>query len=213
MKVCCKCDTKKELGEFYSYELDRIRSRCKKCMIDESISHRNKRREELEYLRQDINVSVELNEKTCRKCKQVKDITQFPKCSKLKNEKSSYCKQCHVVNAQRWAEQNPERVLLKSAKLRATAQSVPFNISVIDISIPETCPICDTVLESGIGKGQYYPHAPSLDKIEPAKGYVKGNVWVICKKCNIKKHDMTVDSMREFANRIEYALNQLRISQ
>lgn len=90
----------------------------------------------------------------------------------------------------------PERRLLAIAKCRAKRQGIPFDITVEDIIIPEYCPILGIKLEQGHGNGYHREgNIPSLDKIIPAKGYVKGNVWVISWRANKLKNDATVEEL------------------
>ena len=46
------------------------------------------------------------------------------------------------------------------------------------------------------------PHnnSPSLDRFYPKLGYVKGNVFLICWRCNNLKRDATANELRTIAN-------------
>jgi hypothetical protein len=39
------------------------------------------------------------------------------------------------------------------------------------------------------------PNSPSLDKIIPSKGYIKGNVWVISNRANTLKNDASLQEL------------------
>jgi hypothetical protein len=41
--------------------------------------------------------------------------------------------------------------------------------------------------------------SPSLDKIIPSRGYVKGNVMVVSSKANLMKSDASVTELRDFS--------------
>jgi hypothetical protein len=43
------------------------------------------------------------------------------------------------------------------------------------------------------------PNAPSLDKVDPTLGYVKGNVRVISMRANWLKQDATVEQLEQIA--------------
>lgn len=88
---------------------------------------------------------------------------------------------------------NLPKVMLKNARSRAKAQQVPFNLNLDDIVVPEFCPILGVKLEIGTR------HGPSLDKINPEKGYVKGNIQVISAKANAMKSDATSEELKKFA--------------
>lgn len=79
------------------------------------------------------------------------------------------------------------------AKGRAKKYGIPFNISVEDIFIPNLCP----VLGIRLFKGDKVLHdgSPTLDRIVPEKGYVKGNVVVISHKANRIKNNGTLEEL------------------
>ncbi len=91
---------------------------------------------------------------------------------------------------------NPELVLIKSAKERAKKYGYSFNLTREDVHIPEYCPLLGLKLESQIGKGKSTDCSPTLDKIIPEKGYVKGNVWVVSMKANRMKNDSSLEEMK-----------------
>ena len=75
------------------------------------------------------------------------------------------------------------RRMWRSAKKRAIDSQVPFDISPDDIVIPEFCPIFGIRLEINRGRG-FQPSSPSLDRIIPSLGYIKGNIQVISYRAN-----------------------------
>lgn len=90
-----------------------------------------------------------------------------------------------------------ESELLKQAKYRAKKNNLDFEIELEDIVIPKICPILNIPLFSS--KGHSGPNSPSLDRIDPSKGYVKGNVQVISHKANTIKSDATLQELLDFA--------------
>ena len=101
---------------------------------------------------------------------------------------------------------NAQHYLWKRAKDRATKYGLDFNIEESDIVIPDMCPILEVPFEWGV-KGNY-EYSPSLDKIDPTKGYVKGNVCVISKKANSMKNSATYEELKKFCkNVLRYSLN------
>jgi hypothetical protein len=86
---------------------------------------------------------------------------------------------------------NPESYLLARARHRAKTDGLPFDLHLADIVIPETCPILGVPLARQAGSCAG-PNSPSLDRIIPALGYVKGNVQVISHKANSLKRDGTL---------------------
>lgn len=93
-------------------------------------------------------------------------------------------------------KKTPEGIILANAKRRAKRDGLPFNIELEDIVVPEFCPILDIKLEYNWGGKSPAPNSPSLDKIYPEKGYVKGNVKIISHKANRMKSDLTPAQIR-----------------
>ena len=94
----------------------------------------------------------------------------------------------------KYKEENPEKILWKTAKMRAKKQGVPFDITVEDIGkIPLTCPVLGIPLI--IGKGKSTDNSPTLDKYKPHLGYTQGNVSVISHKANQIKSNATTDEV------------------
>lgn len=88
-----------------------------------------------------------------------------------------------------------EVVMFHRAKQRARLRGIPFTITLEDIFIPERCPIFDCVLVRNKGGKRALPNSPSLDRIVPERGYVPGNVRVICFKANTIKSNATKDEL------------------
>lgn len=107
----------------------------------------------------------------------------------------------HNNNARRYRELNPVPRLYQSAKSRAKELDIEFSITKEDIIIPDECPI----LKVPFVRRTLY--APSLDRINPALGYVPGNVQVITRKANVMKNNATHEELKRFAEWI----NQLKV--
>jgi len=59
-----------------------------------------------------------------------------------------------------------------------------------------------------IGVGKICAGSPSLDRINPALGYVKGNVWVISFKANAIKQNATVQELELLVNNLKSILDK-----
>jgi hypothetical protein len=86
---------------------------------------------------------------------------------------------------------SPEYWLLVHAKDRARRKGLAFNLDLVDIIIPRVCPVLGIVLRKA--KKQCDDHSPSLDRIIPALGYIKGNVRVISYRANVLKNNATLE--------------------
>jgi len=100
----------------------------------------------------------------------------------------------------RYYHENPERYMLRSAKLRAKKHNIACTITEKDIVTPKTCPLLGLELKRGTGKQQ--PNSPSLDRIVPALGYIPGNVWVISHRANELKRDASASELQTLANNL-----------
>jgi hypothetical protein len=84
---------------------------------------------------------------------------------------------------------------LRNAKVRAQQQGLEFDLELSDIIIPAVCPVLGIPIKrdnTRLDKDA----APSLDRIDNAKGYVKGNVWIISFRANAIKRDASLDELR-----------------
>jgi hypothetical protein len=93
---------------------------------------------------------------------------------------------------------SPAYSMWRRVKRRAKESGTIFDLSISDINIPEFCPVLGIKLERGIGKSS--ASSPSLDRIKPSLGYVRGNVHVISQKANLIKNDATPEELMKVAN-------------
>lgn len=91
--------------------------------------------------------------------------------------------------------------MLQNARNRAKKNNIPFTLTEDDISIPDVCPVLGVVLQKNDGKVK--DNSPSLDRLIPEIGYVKGNVRVISWRANRLKSDASVDELQKL---IEYMI-------
>ncbi len=89
-------------------------------------------------------------------------------------------------------QQRTKKVMLSAAKHRAKDQKLPFNLTIEDLSIPESCPVLGLRLLSG---PTIRDASPTLDRIIPQLGYTKGNVIVISMLANRIKSNATPDQI------------------
>ncbi len=89
---------------------------------------------------------------------------------------------------------NPEHYLWKVAKCRAKRTGVEFTITPSDINIPVHC-LVTGVLLAGVLEGKRQPNTPSIDRIDYTKGYIPGNVHVICWRINFIKSQATLSEL------------------
>lgn len=103
----------------------------------------------------------------------------------------------NLAKQKEWKINNLEKYLVQGAKQRAKKYGLPFDITYKDIVIPECCPYLGIKL---VPFSEW--SSPSLDKIIPELGYVKGNIQVISTKANTMKNNATHDELVRFAKAI-----------
>ena len=91
-------------------------------------------------------------------------------------------------------QRRPELKMLYSARESAKRQDIPFDLTADDIIIPKRCPVLGLELQRSSGARTY--SSPSLDRLVPALGYVKGNVQVISWRANKLKGEGTAEEHR-----------------
>lgn len=110
-----------------------------------------------------------------------------------------------------WRSNNPRDVMVINARVRAKKKGYPCTITVADLEWPTHCPILGLELDysttpTGQRKNAKRDAFPTLDKRDPALGYVPGNVFVISYKANRLKSDTTLDQMRVLLRYVEAGL-------
>ena len=142
-----------------------------------------------------------LREKRCSKCGIVKSIDQFHRSKRYASGRESACKDCKI----KYRQANPVLIqtnhMVNKARTRAKNKGLPFDIDsdYIRSIIPSHCPIFGTRLEWSCNRGgaaRALPNSPSLDRIDPSKGYVKGNVWIISSRANRIKSDASHEELK-----------------
>lgn len=91
--------------------------------------------------------------------------------------------------------------MVGNARNRARDKNLPFDIDreYVRSIVVSHCPVFGIPLEWSArrGKGQgALANSPSLDRIDPTKGYVKGNVWIISQKANSIKNNATHEELK-----------------
>tara|TARA_R100001594_G_scaffold87699_1_gene122023 strand:+ start:769 stop:1218 length:450 start_codon:yes stop_codon:yes gene_type:complete len=96
------------------------------------------------------------------------------------------------------------------------AKSLPFNLDVSDVIVPSHCPLTFIPLMSHDGKGDSLGgsfESPTLDRVIPHLGYIKGNVRVVSGLANSIKGslidpEIMADAAKTFAKNIHQYMNK-----
>ena len=211
MKRCYACGLEKDLTMFSKNrrEKDGVHSSCKECKKQQDLEYRlkysdkiNKQRKE--YRKNNRKKIVEAQKKSVEKNKEHYE-DYFRKYAEENREeirirsavyyalnKEVICEEQKIIR-----RKDPRSNMFRAAKARAKNQGVPFDIEISDIVIPETCPIL--LVPLSVGNKIVSINSPSLDKIIPELGYVKGNIQVISYKANLMKSNANPDQLVLFA--------------
>jgi hypothetical protein len=200
MKTCNKCNIEKDDSEFYS-----DRNTCKVCEKErKKLYYQNnaeKVKEQSKLYRQNNPEKVKERDKlyyqnNAEKVKEQSKLYRQNNPEKVKERDKRWVQnnpEKQKKRHKRYYQNNPEKMMKKSALHRSKEKQLPFNIEENDIIIPEFCPIFGIPLK--ISECTVSPNSPSLDRIIPEKGYVKGNVIVISQKANTIKNNATPEEI------------------
>jgi hypothetical protein len=110
------------------------------------------------------------------------------------------CKSCSANKAKKETERrnnnwkyHPTRHMLNNSKQRAKVAGLEHTLKIDDIIIPDFCPVLGIKLETGNRKNHF--NAPSIDRINNTKGYIKENIVVVSTRANLLKKDATIDEL------------------
>ncbi len=149
------------------------------------------------------------SEKLCTPCGKVKKSKEFRKIKaqyipgwKDKNgiKRVSQCLECERNKSNIKFRKNPFPQILNVAKRRAKRNSIPFEITHQDIKDvwPKDmiCPALGIKMNHGKGMGGN-KFSPSLDRLIPEKGYVKGNIIIVSYLANRIKSDASLEEIEK----------------
>lgn len=103
-------------------------------------------------------------------------------------------------NSRKYREKYRVQRLVARAIIRAKKSGMACDVKFmkwIGTQKPEHCPCCAVRLNYEIKKNVMGPRSdgPSLDRVDTLKGYVRGNVDIICWRCNAIKRDATLHEL------------------
>lgn len=91
--------------------------------------------------------------------------------------------------------------MLSNARHRSKTKNLPFDLVIEDLEplLKPNCPILGIPMRPSRGKQGPSDNSPSLDRIVPEEGYVRGNVVIISGRANRIKSDATLDELIRLA--------------
>ncbi len=146
-----------------------------------------------------------MEKKPCTKCGEVKSLDEFYNRKNVNDGKYSFCKVCDNKRTREYRHKYPEKHLWWAARYRAKKYGIPFDLTIEDIVIPEVCPVFKKPFVFSIGRK--HGLSPSLDRIVPSKGYIKGNIIVVSWRVNAIKNDATIKELEVITNFYKNLIN------
>ena len=143
---------------------------------------------------------------TCRICKRLLPDSCFCKNKTNKTGLDYRCKECRSKEAKRERENNYFLAYCRTKKSECKRKGFEFNLTpeYLESIWTGVCPIFGTKLtRASSGMGSH--HSAHLDRLDPNKGYVIGNVSWISGRANRIKYDATIEELRAIADWMERA--------
>lgn len=153
----------------------------------------------------------------CHCCGEYKDVNEFSakgSKSRVRNGRRYICKQCGTIRQKKHNRSLPDEQKLAKclrsrwlgAQDRSKRDGIDFSLSLEDIhklwdEQNGTCSLSGIKMTYELQNGRT-PTNVSIDKIDCAKGYVTGNVQLVCMACNQIKSDLSEDEMYLFCKKI-----------
>lgn len=100
-----------------------------------------------------------------------------------------------------------EYLMYHGAKSRAKKHKLPFSIEYEDIVVPDRCPVLGIKIRKS-NDGFVKPSSPTLDKLNPLKGYTKNNIVVMSHRANTIKSD---GRLSEFESILKYMQKNIKL--
>lgn len=156
----------------------------------------------LEITNEDFEVMFDCVRTT--KDKKLELITYYP--IKLKEYKlvtdeiidEMYSKYGHTIKILKTKNNKIRSSLIKSVKNRSDENNLPFDLIAEDLIFPHKCPVLDIELDYSTNL-VHSKNKPTIDKIIPELGYIKGNIQIISMLANQMKSNATNEELIKFA--------------
>lgn len=139
----------------------------------------------------EIEYGKPLEEDLRQQRKELEWDLKYPK----RKEKKVYVRKTEPKPKRTGAERTQDDVvtsMFKSARARSFKKGIPFNLEQEDLKLPDVCPVLGIELSWG---DKITESTPSLDRLKPELGYVKGNCVIISMRANRLKNDATEEEL------------------
>lgn len=154
--------------------------------------------------------------KHCSVCKKLKLKIEFNARKSSKDGLQYHCSECTKTRLKSFHNKKMEsltghiKTILTRIKSRAKQTKIDFDLSVeyLESIVVTNCPILDVDLTWCKKSGKPTNNSPSLDRLNPKLGYIKGNVAWVSYRANRIKQDANLVELKKLINWME---NQWKI--
>jgi hypothetical protein len=200
MKKCYRCGCVREANCFTRNQRyqDGKSSRCKTC--DREV----RRIDAAKYTSRNRGAPRSTREKTCPICGRARAADAFARQNSNPDGLYSLCRDCSRPNK-----------MVRAARNRARAKRLACNLTPAYVRsiwpADDCCPIRKVKFVPILRRQGPHPDSPSLDRIDPALGYVMGNVAILSQAANRAKQNETDPAVfRRLADWLETAVQTAR---
>jgi len=161
-----------------------------------------------------------MSDKECKECRKTKNTTEFSagkavckvcRATKAREQRERTCPECGVIHSGSKQDLCPEHYiiyrkavnLIGAAKHRAKKKGIDFDLTTewAQSLLTKKCPKTGIDFDLEV-KGKDYklrsPYSPSIDKIDPSKGYTVDNCQIVSWWYNVSKQQFTDQEVLEF---------------
>lgn len=142
----------------------------------------------------------------CRICKRELPDSYFCKNKGNKTGLDYRCRDCRKIESREYREKHYFSAYCRTKKSECKRKGIEYNLTpeYLESIWTGVCPIFNVPIEiASHGRGSH--HSAHLDRLDPNKGYVIGNVSWISGRSNRIKYNATVEELRAVADWMERA--------
>ena len=220
MRTCCNCNTRLAHGNLRLHlGFDELQSLCEQCFgeiqhLEEARKKEHRQQYQKAYRAANKDkireYQVNYKEKACQnRVKNQDKIRQRGRAyyrlnrDRLLEQANNRIRKARAIVANdplSWKEYRLSK-LLPAIRGRAKKKNLDFNLTLDYLLSIATdhCPVDGLPMHwevDTVPGGRQSPRRPSVDRLIPSRGYVQGNVQVICLQYNVWKRDMTLQDMQ-----------------
>lgn len=135
------------------------------------------------------------------------------------------CKHCANIRQKSYYAKNREHIrelqsrrigrmriigMVSVARQRAKERNIPFDLKLSDVVIPDVCPVLGIPLMFG-RRAQPEEGSPTIDRVVPELGYVKGNIVVISHLANRIKSNASIEQLERVLSYVRKEHDRIKL--